>query len=143
MMRPPALLLLASALVGVMVLGGCTSLPARTQQGPQPVRTGVGADNTTVPLMKGQRLVVTLPANPSTGFTWEVAALPGHVAIEGTPTFASGASETSPALVGATGEMTFTFLVTDATNGALELAYRRPWEKKPAARTYRLTVAAK
>ena len=121
MKRRPALLLLASALV----------------------RAGLEADNTTVPLIKGQRLVVTLPANPSTGFTWEVTALPGHVAIEGTPAFASGANETSPALVGATGEMTFTFLVTDATNGTLELAYRRPWEKKPAARTYRLTVDAK
>ena len=143
MKRPLILPVLVLALVGVAVLGGCSSLRAKTGGGPPPVRVGIDGDNATVSLVQGQQLIVSLPANPSTGFAWEVAAIPGHIAADGAPAFTSGAIETSPALVGASGEMAFTFLATGNTSGVLELAYRRPWEKKPAARTYRLTVNVK
>jgi inhibitor of cysteine peptidase len=100
-------------------------------------------DNTTVSLAQGQELVVSLPANPSTGFIWEIEALPAYVATEGAPAYVSGVKQTTPALVGVSGEMTFTFRATRATSGTLELAYHRPWEQKPATRTYRLTLNAK
>ena len=143
MNRPLFILLLVLAFVGVAVLGGCSSLRSKSDGGPPPVRIGIDGDNTTVSLVQGQQLIVSLPANPSTGFAWEIAAVPGHIAADGNPAFTSGATETSPALVGASGEMAFAFLATGSTSGVLELAYRRPWEKKPAARTYRLTVNVK
>ena len=142
MKRPSASLVVIVALFGTALLGGCSGVPRKSPSGPTSVKVGGAENNTTIALAQGQELVVTLPANPSTGFTWDIASMPANIATQGAPVFISGAQETTPALVGAGGEVVFTFLCTGSTSGVLELAYHRPWEKKPAARTYRLTINA-
>jgi inhibitor of cysteine peptidase len=97
------------------------------------------AAGSTVTLRLGQRLKVSLPGNPTTGFVWEVA--PGTASIlaqQGDPDYQPDSSA-----LGAGGVYTFTFKAVAAGSGPLKLIYRRPFEADAApARTFEVTVVA-
>jgi inhibitor of cysteine peptidase len=91
-------------------------------------------------LAQGDALSVRLPANPSTGFTWSVAAnAPSVLAPGGDPRF-----EPPPTpRPGAPGFQTLEFRVAGGGAAFLQLVYRRPSEKDaPPARTWSVFVAA-
>ncbi len=91
-------------------------------------------------LTQGDALSVRLPANPSTGFTWSVAAnAPSVLAPGGDPRF-----EPPPTpRPGAGGSQTVEFRVAGGGAAFLQLVYRRPSEKDAApARTWSVFVAA-
>ncbi|HEY4231396.1 MAG TPA: protease inhibitor I42 family protein [Thermoanaerobaculia bacterium] len=91
-------------------------------------------------LTQGDALSVRLPANPSTGFTWSVAAnAPSVLAPGGDPRF-----EPPPTpRPGAGGFQTLEFRVAAGGAAFLQLVYRRPSEKDaPPARTWGVFVAA-
>jgi inhibitor of cysteine peptidase len=91
-------------------------------------------------LNQGDALSVRLPANPSTGFTWSVAAnAPSVLAPGGDPRF-----EPPPTpRPGAGGFQTLEFRVAGGGAAFLQLVYRRPSEKDaPPARTWSVFVAA-
>ncbi len=83
------------------------------------------ASGRTVELTVGQRLVITLPANPSTGYTWEVreGAAPVLEPL-GDPTFTSD----NPNLVGSGGTLRLVFRAAQPGATTLVLVYHRPWE---------------
>jgi inhibitor of cysteine peptidase len=85
---------------------------------------GEDDDGTEVSVKVGEQLVVELPSNPTTGFSWTVA--------DGGPLTQVGeaeyATEAAPDVVGAGGTETFTFDAKKAGSGTLTLEYRRPWE---------------
>ncbi|MDI6901394.1 MAG: protease inhibitor I42 family protein [Anaerosomatales bacterium] len=95
-------------------------------------------DGGSVRLGIGQVLVVRLPANPTTGFTWTAAETPAFLERLGEPEF----SPESDAL-GAGGIQEFRYAASEPGEGSLELEYARSWEDVPAEDEYTVTVTVK
>ncbi|HEX9094243.1 MAG TPA: protease inhibitor I42 family protein [Coriobacteriia bacterium] len=111
----------ALALVPVLVLA--LSLPGCSSSVVKITETDAGKP---VALSVGQTLEVTLLANPTTGFSWQVADASGGVlAAKGDPAYVQ---DPGPPLVGKGGAQTFTFDAAKAGSGRLLMEYRRPWE---------------
>ena len=84
------------------------------------------ADNgRTIKLTTGQVVTITLDANPTTGYTWEVVEAPsGQVMHQvGKIEF-----ESESEAIGAGGVQIITFEVVNAGQTSLSLVYHRPWE---------------
>jgi inhibitor of cysteine peptidase len=95
------------------------------------------ADGTTITLAVGDVLEVALPANPTTGFTWEVTAVDGAIlSAAGDYVFVAD----STAVVGSGGTMTFSFDVLAPGTTTLEMVYHRTFESEPPADTFTVTV---
>jgi len=91
-------------------------------------------------LVQGDALSVRLPANPTTGYTWSIAAnAPSVLQPAGDPRF-----EPPPAgRPGAGGFQIFEFRVAGGGAAWLQLVYRRPLEKdSPPARSWSVFVAS-
>jgi len=102
------------------------------------ITVGQAANGSQRTLHRGDRLVVRLPSNPSTGYAWTVPS-------STRPTLApSGRSYVPPAdneRVGAPGTAVLRFRAVVAGKTVLRLSYARAWEKGvPPARTFTLTV---
>jgi inhibitor of cysteine peptidase len=93
-----------------------------------------------VTLDAGQKLVVRLESNPSTGYSWEVVGVPR--VLEGPAAPIHEQNSEAEGVVGAAGMDVFTFTASDDSgDGTLVLAYRRPWEKDvPAEEEFVLEV---
>jgi len=109
---------LLTLLVALAVATGC-----RPQQ---EVKASIDDDGREMQLKKGQPLVVTLEANPTTGYTWEVAEPLDEQVLRqaGEPEFKPESD-----LAGAGGVQILRFEAVNAGQTALKLAYRRSWEK--------------
>lgn len=113
-----------------LLLGGCTH--------PTPVTLGEGDSGHTIKVNVGQQIIVKLPSNQTTGYSWSTATLGGLEQV-GKATYK--ASETT-AVVGSGGTQSFTFSGRHQGSGQLTLEYRRPWEKgTPAAQTWTVVVS--
>jgi inhibitor of cysteine peptidase len=89
------------------------------------VQAGPDDNGRQIEMKVGQELVITLEANPTTGYSWDVDALSEDVIrAAGEPEF-----ESASTLVGAGGTQTMRFEAVEAGQSTLTLAYRRPWEK--------------
>ena len=99
------------------------------------VRLGLEDRDRLIVLNIGQDLVISLEGNPSTGYTWEVAAVDESILRQ------VGEVEFEPEsdLVGAPGEMILRFQAVEPGRTQLALVYWRPWEKEPLE-TYSITV---
>jgi predicted secreted protein len=76
-------------------------------------------------LDRGDALEISLPATSGTGYTWQAEAVAdGFVKQVGEPAFALDS-----AMPGASGHQVFHFSIDASGTGALEIQYRRPWEK--------------
>lgn len=129
---------LAVMLVVALALAGC-SLTGAGVAGP--VAIDKDDNGKTIALSVGQTLLVSLPANPSTGYDWTVTgALPPQLRASADSFDASG----TPGVVGAGGTQVLSYDVVRAGSGRLALGYARPWEKgvSPVA-TFTVTVSAK
>ena len=81
-----------------------------------------------VVLQEGQTLVITLEANPSTGYRWDVVDAEGQVVAQaGEPEFQSSA-EGQGNVVGASGIQVLRFEAKQTGTTTLALVYHRPWE---------------
>ncbi len=88
-----------------------------------------------VTLRVGERLMIALPGNPTTGYAWEVEGEPAFLArIEGV------AYRSESDLIGAGGTFYFRYEATATGEGEISFAYRRPWEALPPEQTFSLTV---
>ena len=82
-------------------------------------------DNAPLTVQVGQEAVLTLDANPTTGYTWMVKSLPDIVILEA----ASYDEDTiTPGMVGAGTTYTYRFIGQHGGRGTLELIYGRPWD---------------
>jgi inhibitor of cysteine peptidase len=125
---------LSALLIGVamasFVSGGLAAAP----------RTITEADaNRDLVLAVGQKLVLKLQSNPSTGYSWSLAESETPVLVSlGKPTY-----QARGALPGSGGVETWTLRAAKIGFETLKLEYRRPWEKQvPPAKTllFRVTV---
>lgn len=105
--------------------------------GPSALRLTEEDAGSTVRLAIGDTVEVVLDGNPTTGFTWETAALDESVLKQlGQPEF-----QPESELIGAGGEFTFRFEAVGSGQTTLQLVYHRPWETHVAReRTFEVTV---
>lgn len=104
------------------------------------VRLTVADAGKTIELEQGGALTIALAANPTTGYTWEVAAGDEHIIrLEGEPDY-----QAESAAIGAGGVMTLHFRTGNPGQTILKLVYHRPWEKdQPPAETFEVSIAVK
>jgi inhibitor of cysteine peptidase len=74
-------------------------------------------------LEEGQRLVITLGANPTTGYIWEVVELNETILVK---TYEEFQPESD--MDGAPGEMNFGFQAVSPGQTMLKFVHHRPWE---------------
>jgi inhibitor of cysteine peptidase len=134
------------ALAGLLtpLLSGCAPSDGRGTSATKPIADTVVLTETdadqSVKVSPGQTLEVVLDANPSTGYTWSVAAEPEFLTAQGEPVFSS---EAASGLVGAPGTQTLRFTVSAAGEGPLSLSYVRPWEADAApAQTFTVEITS-
>jgi inhibitor of cysteine peptidase len=135
--KPATFLIILATLAAIAV--GVIALASKGETTTESVTLGPVDAGSAVALEVGGELTVTLPANPSTGYTWVVtAANPTLLTQIGEPEF-SGDSN----LVGAGGTMTFRFEGTAVGQDSLQLDYLRPWEDAEPLETYLVTVTVR
>ena len=117
------------SVVGTLAVGllSATFLAAESLGGgggtPQPA-FGEADSGRTVTVSKGTQIMIQLPANPSTGYSWSVTVSnPGVVSQAGDPVF-----KPSSSALGAGGVYTVWFDATGSGKTDLWLDYRRSWE---------------
>lgn len=113
-----------------------TATEAISQEAEDTIKVGERDNGSTVQISAGQKLVVALPSNSSTGYTWMV-----EKNTMGDPAIAHEAPESGP--IGAGSVQVFTFADTAGLTGehTLKLIYQRPWaETVPPAKTFELKV---
>jgi predicted secreted protein len=124
-------LLLAVLAVLILVSGGL--LPARADA----VQLNEDNNNQTVALDQGAVMELSLPGNPTTGFSWSLAETPDQNVLVETSHFYINPSRT----VGSGGGEHWVFRVAGAGTIRLNLVYSRPWEKStPPAKTYSVVI---
>lgn len=139
--------------VAVLMLVSLATLPALTGCGPAggdvkaddvTVRVGDGDNGRRIELGAGAILAVTLEANPTTGYSWEVAEGGAPLlAPLGDSEYVVDSSEDPPP-PGAGGVETWRFQAAKAGETKLTLIYHRPWEKDvEPLMTYTLTVVVR
>jgi inhibitor of cysteine peptidase len=93
-----------------------------------------------VELAKGDKLLVKLAANPTTGFTWVVAKDSDKLKSAGKPEYEAA----DKGKVGGGGTQTFTFTAQTTGELEVEMQYKRPFEKdKEPAKTFKFKVTIK
>jgi inhibitor of cysteine peptidase len=90
----------------------------------------------------GDLIHLTLPENPSTGYSWQMTASDGVEQVSDNYIRGSNGSPVRP-LVGAGGTHEWTYKVTKPGTQAISGIYKRPWESASAGeKTYTLNVNA-
>lgn len=109
-------------------------------QGPASVTAGEADNGQERRIAVGQSLVVTLPANPSTGYMWQITELDANLLqAQGDPGFKPDPNV--PVAPGSGGGSVWTFVGKTAGTTKLSMDYLRPWEQGvEPAQTYSLTV---
>ncbi|NBA94540.1 protease inhibitor I42 family protein [Pseudomonas sp. R5(2019)] len=85
-----------------------------------------------MPLHVGQKLTLTLPSNPTTGFRWLVQNPAGSILRSLSPEVYTNPEDAG--LVGSGGQSVWRFQAQNAGEGHLLLVYQQPWapEVRPA-----------
>jgi len=112
--------------------------------GPSEVQLTAADNGSTVELESGQVLSITLEANPTTGYTWEVVdPQDGQVLRQvGEIEFIPNRQESG--IVGAGGVQIIRFECVNAGQTVLKLAYQRSWETDvEPLETFTIHVAAR
>lgn len=125
-------------LSGLMILAGGFIAIARNAEPQQPpVQISISYPETitkpiplTVPV--GSDFTVSLVSNPSTGYSWKLAALPKKSALTSSGHEFVPPPSTNPPVVGAPGKDVWKFTAAKKGNITLTFSYARPWEKGKA-----------
>lgn len=118
-----------------LLLTGCAPSLFPTEM---PVTASLSDSGGTALLIPYQPLVVRLPANPSTGYSWRYTVMGDDVLrLESV----NGEAPAPNGMVGAPGEQVWSFRAQGAGRATLTYVYERVWEKNtPPAKTFTLTV---
>ncbi|MGW5223883.1 protease inhibitor I42 family protein [Nocardia niigatensis] len=127
----------------VVVSAGLALAGCGTSSGhPAAVAVGADSDGKNVSLAVGQDLIVTLEADPTTGYAWALGDLDQKIVRQhGAPDYEQDPNPVGMAGVGGNSVSNFVAVVPGSTT--LNLEYKRAWEQgvEPARRfTLNLTV---
>ena len=111
--------------------------------GPDVIQLSEVDNGKTIACRKGDQLVVTLPANPSTGFTWQTYRPPSseHLVLTRSA-FNETAKAGSRKMVGIPGTYSFYYTVTGPGKEGISLIYSRSWESKAPSGRFEVLVDA-
>jgi inhibitor of cysteine peptidase len=128
MMRRVLLPVLVAA-AAVLVLGGCAA---------RGLELTAEDNGTAQTLAIDQELTITLEANPSTGYAWEIDGQPpGQLEQLGEPEFSAESKA-----IGAGGTQVWRFRAAESGKGELKLKYWRSFEPTvPPIETFSVTVS--
>jgi inhibitor of cysteine peptidase len=110
-------------------------------RGPSEVQLTEADNGGTIELKGGQALSITLEANPTTGYTWEVVESPDEQVMRQV-----GEIEFKPEseAIGAGGVQIIRFEILKSGQTSLTLAYHRPWETDvEPLKTFSIQVVAR
>ncbi|HUT59766.1 MAG TPA: protease inhibitor I42 family protein [Phycisphaerae bacterium] len=132
-----------SVTVDVQALPPGQSAKPSDAQPAKPLVVTQDSSGKTVTLTTGQKLIIRLKANPSTGYSWTGPTIGGKAVMqEGRVRLSQDPA--AAGRLGAGGAAELTLKAISPGKATVKLEYRRPWEKdKPAARTFSLTVEVK
>lgn len=89
------------------------------------IKLGEDDNGKTFTLAAGDKFTVSLPGNPTTGYTWEVNEIdPAVIELVAEPEYKADSN-----LIGAGGIFTFTFKALAPGDAAVSLIYHRSWEE--------------
>jgi len=132
---------MAAAIVLVAAAGLVSACSSKTNpKPPAPLELTQAESGTTREMQIGQELSITLDANPTTGYQWDVV---GQVPAQ---LERVGASQFTPAsdALGAGGTQVWTFVARSAGEGTLEMKYWRSFEPTvPAIAKFRVVLRVK
>ena len=94
----------------------------------------------TVVLREGERLMVALEGNPTTGFEWEIESEPAAGLLQRIEGLAYGSPAT---LIGAGGTFFFRYAAVGVGQGGMTFVYRRSWETVPPEKTVSAVVVVR
>ncbi len=112
----------------------CLASVAPAQQGSSTTKAKASSPDVTLierdngadaDLTIGSALIVKLPANPSTGYSWAVVGEPSPLKLQKSA-FHHGTGKSNA--VGASGTSVFHFSASSAGMATLTMVYRRSWE---------------
>ena len=89
-------------------------------------------------------IVLVLPSNPTTGYSWTVTSLPdpGHVSLDSPIEGVYVATPVASGVVGSGGTQSWDLHATKAGTTSIALAYVRPWESGvPPVEAFAVTFA--
>ena len=113
-------LFLVLASLSILIVG-CSLATGRGSK----VELGADDNGTEIELEVGQKAVITLKSNPTTGFSWEMVESEDAVLKQ----FGEAEYEAESKLVGAGGAETLSFEAVEAGEMDLKLIYHRSWEE--------------
>ncbi|MFJ9366544.1 protease inhibitor I42 family protein [Nocardia sp. NPDC101769] len=104
------------------------------------VQVGADSDGKDVSLAVGQGLIITLEANPTTGYAWELGGLDQNVVKQnGSPEYEQDPKPSG--MVGVGGRSVANFVAVAAGSTRLSLEYKRAWEQGvEPAKTFTLNL---
>lgn len=128
---------LVAAYAAMIMLGLAASRGASMAQPiPERVTAAESQNGGTVELSKDQQLVIRLPAQLGTGFSWAIQSMTG-VAMQ----LVKSDIENGAGIPGAPETQVFVVKPAQTGNGEIELAYRQPWMRdKQPAKTFKLHI---
>jgi len=91
--------------------------------------------NATAPIGVGERFHIVLEANPSTGYSWQVAGVDTSILRAGEVEF-----RRTSELLGAPEEQIIPFTALRSGETAVDLRYMRPWEKQTRLQNFIINV---
>ncbi|MDD5424051.1 MAG: protease inhibitor I42 family protein [Candidatus Omnitrophica bacterium] len=123
-----------AVVVSAAVIAGCA------QPGSREAKKLIERDSgKTIEMRTGNSILIELPGNPTTGYTWEVSSVdPSILHKLGDFKFSTNSN-----VIGSPGKMALRFRVVGEGRTTLALAYRRSWEKNVAPiKTFSVNVIA-
>jgi len=131
---------IAFSLTGISIIHPPQAMFAQTPSTLAPITLTEIDNGKTITLQKGDRLQITLPENPTTGFQWAIETKPKNLlSLEKSDYVAS-----SPQLIGSGGQRTLTLLAKKTGKTYLNLKLWRSWEgDKSIVNRYQITLQIK
>lgn len=121
-MKHRFLVLLMGVVCCALFLSGCAAKP--NAPAIQPLMLGLKASGSFPQMTPGQKLIITLDANPSTGYDWGVVKYKKDLLALEEDVYVPPEN----ARIGQGGQHRFVFRALKPGSSLLELAYYRPWE---------------
>lgn len=115
-----------------LLLPSCQALEPTLQVGPE-------KQGQSVELVVGQSLLLTLPANPTTGYQWQLRMSASPVLEQiGAAQYTADPAPTG--MVGRGGQSQWRFRAVSPGLDRLQLVYVRPWQPEQSAQEFELIV---
>jgi predicted secreted protein len=114
-------------------------------QGSSEIQIDKNFDGQSIAVLTGQKIILTLPSNPSTGYSWQYATTPDvNVLKEVGRTISDSTSDMSDSpIIGASTQDIITFSAVGTGTTSIAMLYVRPWENNSGIDSFKVSVVVK